>query len=223
MRITQSEAIQRLAERVQSNKEYVDESLKQRRNQVTDIYGQEFTRIGDAEAPAEFRLSVSPQLVYHERFQFKLIIQPFVATTADNGVRPATGEVEETRLSLNNNAISPNPHTHDTKSHTHSIVRGVSFVPTTSTNWTVKMEDIDITPYLIAQYGEWINGEGIFPTEEINHDYDILEVASDLEAEGRSTEANKLLTPGYKKIEVISDAPFQVTLVLYLRYSHYNA
>lgn len=75
------------------------------------------------------------------------------------------------------------------------------------------------------QDGAWISGEGIYPTnrlEDINDYYDVLSAACLLNAEGRTTDVNKLLTPEYKKVEIISDAPFQVATMVYLKYSHMN-
>ena len=99
---------------------------------------------------------------------------------------------------------------------------GITPTPVTATNFGVKVEGIDITPYLAAQYGNWINGEGVWPYLDIEKDYDLLEVASDLIAEGREADAEKITKAGYKAVEITADGPFQVTLVLYLKYNHLN-
>ena len=221
MIITQDEAIERIAEQTVKNKERWSESLKQRRNQVVDLYGVEYTRLGDKNAPATFYISISPDMVYLERFEFKLIIQPFMATSGA-GTGEATVSVDNTSLSISGGNITPNPHKHTTQSHSHTVTQGVSQIHTSASDFKVHIEGIDVTPYLMAQYGSWINGEGVYPSLKIGEDYDILEAASDMRGEGKIAQAEKLVRPGYKPVSISSASPFQVTLVLYSKYSHLN-
>ena len=222
MILTPEEAFLRVAERTAENTRSISRSLRQRRNQVVDMYGVEFTRQGDANSPARFYISITPDLVYLERFEFKLIVHPFLSTVG-GGTGAATVAVDETSLSVSGSTITPNPHKHTTQSHTHTIVSGVTPVQVTATDFRVKIENIDVTPYLMAQYGgNWITGEGVFPSLDIGKDYDILEVASDLVGEGRNADADKLVSSGYKAIEISANGPFGVTLVLYLKMSHMN-
>ena len=103
------------------------------------------------------------------------------------------------------------------------MTAGVTPITTTASDFRVRVEGIDVTPYLMAQYGgAWLNGEGVYPSLNIGEDYDILEVASDLIGEGRQADADKLLRSGYKAIEISAGGPFSVSLVLYLKYSHLN-
>lgn len=243
MILTMEEALVRVSERVADNKKCIDRMLKQRRNQVVDMYGVEYTRQGAANAPARFYISISPDMVYLERFEFKLIIQPFLSMAGTigatsltvNGTASGYDVVTPQDLSdiLNGtgcsqypddtgggggslDSISPNP-------HTHSVTAGITPITTTANDFRVSIEGIDVTPYLMAQYGgEWIDGEGVYPSLEIGEDYDILEVASDLIGEGRNADADKLLRPGYKPVEVSAGSPFSVTLVLYIKLSHLN-
>ena len=159
---------------------------------------------------------------YLLRFEFKLIIQPFVTTVASNGIQSAEVAVNNTSLSVNNSSITPNPHGHTTQPHTHNVVSGVSMTHTTANDFRVSIDGIDITPYLMAQYGSWIDGEGIYPSAEIDKDYDILEVISDLMSDGHETEARTIAKAGNHRVDITSDSPFQVTLVNYLKYSHMN-
>lgn len=221
MILTQEELLYRAVERTAANHQDIKQKNRQRRNQVTDIYGVEYTRQGDANSPATFYIPVSPASAYLERFSFKLIIQPF-ASSAGAGTESAVVTVNNRELSVNNDTISPNPHNHTTQAHTHNLVSGISLVHTTATDFRIAIEGIDVTPYLMAQYGEWIDGEGVYPSLEIDEDYDILEVASDFEAEGRSDDVNKLVRSGYKPVTISSDAPFQVTMVVWVRFSHVN-
>lgn len=223
---TFDEAVGVIAENTFVNKQNIEQKDFQRRHNFVDLYGVEYTRQGDGGAPATFYISISTDMVYLERFEFKLIVQPFVSTVSSNGIQSATVAVNSRSLSANYNygsvTISPNPHTHTTQPHTHNVVSGVSMTHTTANDFTVSIEGVDITAYLMAQYGSWIEGEGVYPNIAIGQDYDILEVASDLIAEGRNEDADKLTSSGYKKVEISSDTPFQVTLVNYLKYSHMN-
>lgn len=97
---------------------------------------------------------------------------------------------------------------------------------TTASDFSFTMSGIDITPYLMAQQdGAWIEGEGVYPSDEGLQDdlnYDILQVAEDLLQEGREEDSNILLGSGYKKVEISSSSPFTVSLILYPKYSHVN-
>lgn len=239
MILTEYEAIERIAEQTVQNKERWSQALKQRRNQVVDLYGVEYTRSGDANNPARFYISISPDMVYLERFEFKLIVSPFLSTggsvtgatslTVSGGgcdlecltteeiddIIDGTYDDDEDGGSDGDGSISPNP-------HSHTITPGISSIHTTASDFRVSVEGIDITPYLMAQYGAWISGEGVYPSLNIGEDYDILEVASDLRGEGKTAQADKLVRSGYKAIEITSGSPFQITLVNYLKYSHLN-
>lgn len=241
MIITQDEAIERIAAQTFVNRERWSESLKQRRHQVTDMYGVEYTRAGDANNPARFYISISPDMVYLERFEFKLIVSSFMSTggsvtsavslTVNGGGGDAdcitNEEIDEIITTGSSSggggggggggdgSISPNP-------HAHTIVPGITSIPTSASDFRVRVEGIDVTPYLMAQYGSWISGEGVYPSLDIGKDYDLLEVASDMYGEGREADANKILRSGYKLIEVTSGSPFTCTYVSYVKLSHQN-
>lgn len=228
------DVLEALAERTVDNRHQLSQSKQQRRTNFVDLYGIPFVAQGDATHPATFYISVSPDLVYFERFAFKFVIQPYTSTVA--GISGSLGTVGYTSLSdaasvgsgssTLNGGISPNPHTHTISGGSASVVYGIDTVNTTSNSWRVKIHGVDITAYLMAQHdGNWITGEGIFPTNTLADEedfYDILAVASDMIAEGNTANANKLLAPEFKKVEVISDAPFAVTAHLYYKYSVVN-
>lgn len=217
---TMQSAYNRLAERIYDNKTELDKTRRQRRTEFTDLYGVPYTAIGDANSPAKFYISVSPDLVYYMRFQFKLHIQPFLSTVS-GGTGSAVVEVKDTSLSITNNAIRPNPHTHETEPHEHNLVNGVTVTHTTSTEFDISIGGVDITDYLKEQHGgEWIDGEGLYPSTEIEDVYDVLDVAGLLEAQGLTEDREKLLRPEFKEISISSDSPFSVTLYLYLKYSN---
>lgn len=222
--MTDMEALIRVAERTIENRRQMKNSTQQRRTSFVDLYGIEYLRQGDANNPATFYISVSPDFAYYERFAFKFQIMPYVSPVL-GGTGSAIVDVEETSLT-GGSTITPNPHDHTTKPHTHNLIKGLSFANTTSTNWRVKIHDVDITYYLIEQQdGAWIDGEGIYPnngTDDKEDFYDILDVACLLNEQGETEKVNKLLTPEFKKVEIISDAPFQVAAMLYLKYNHVN-
>ena len=222
MWMTEGEALERVARTTANSARNISQDNTQRRNQVVDLYGVEFYRQGDGGAPARFYLSISPDMVYMERFEFKLIIQPFISTVAAGGVQSATVNVDNTSLTVSGTNISPNPHKHTTQAHTHTITGGIAMSQTTAKDFRITIEGIDVTAYLTAQYDAWIDGEGVYPSLDVAKNYDILEVASDLIAEGRESDADKLTRSGYKMVEISSQTPFSVVLVAYLKYSHLN-
>ena len=222
MWMTEGEALERVAQSASISAKNISQENTQRRNQVVDLYGVEYYRQGDGGAPARFYISISPDMVYLERFEFKLIIQPFISTVAAGAVQSATVNVDNTSLSVSGTTITPNPHKHTTQAHTHNITGGIAMTQTTASDFRVTIEGIDVTPYLMAQYDAWINGEGVYPSLDVSKNYDILEVASDLVAEGRKADADKLTRSGYKMVEISSAAPFSVVLVNYLKFSHLN-
>lgn len=225
MAMTLDRWMNRIEERVAKNKQDISQKNKQRRTGFVDLYGIEYTRQGDARSDAKFYISVSLDLVYYERFQFKLDIQPFTSTV-QSGTESATVVVDNTSLSVSNNNITPNPHKHSTQPHSHNVVSGISLVHTTADDFEIVVDDVEITDYLISQHdGDWIDGEGLYPNGSLEEDkgfYDILEVATVMQSEGRDADVEKLLKPGFKEIRIKSNAPFQVTLINYLKYSHLN-
>ena len=223
-----------LAEKTVDNSKQLKKGLHQRRNGMEDLYGVCFSANGDANSPATFYISLSPNYVYLEMFAFKFVIKPFT-TTIKGATDSSIVDVNKTSLSVNNDSISPNPHDHTTQPHTHNVIDGMSFVQTTSTDWSVRIHGVDITDYLKEQQDidpedplfDMSSGsrEKVFPNNELsdlNDFYDILDVASVLIAEGNETDADKLLRPEFKKVEIRSDAPFSVDSYLYMKFSMLN-
>lgn len=159
MLITPFEAIERVAARTVKNTQDIKQKNKQRRYSVVDMYGVEYTRQGDGGAPARFYISISPDMVYLHRFEFKLIIQPFVSTVT-GATQSAVVNVDETSLAVTNGNITPNPHSHTTQPHSHNVVNGISMTHTTANDFRVSIEGVDITPFLAAQYNSWISRDG---------------------------------------------------------------
>lgn len=194
----------------------------QRRNQVVDIFGQEHTAQGDTGHPATFYISISPDLISYERFEFKLIIDSFAMPISGGLTTSEVVQVNGTALSgsvSNQNVqITPNPHNHTTNAHSHRLVAGVALTPSTIQDARLVIDDIDITEALKNQYS-WINGEGVFPPGmDISKNYDVLSAVGDLFEWQRGA----ILQPGYKKVELHGTGVFRATLVTYLKYSHVN-
>lgn len=220
MRATYGQVLRRLAERSKDNKEELRKSRRQRRTEFTDLYGIPFTAQGDASTPARFYISISKDLIYYLRFQFKLHVQPFVSSVSE-GTGSAVVVVNNKSLSVSNDVVSPNPHNHTTESHSHNMVSGLTLTHTTADDFEVKIHGVDITPYLVEQQdGEWIEGEGLYPSRDVDDSYDILDIATLMYNEGNEEDAEKLLKPEFKLVEVTSNAPFQVTMYLYLKYTN---
>ena len=185
--------------------------------------------------------------MYYERFAFKFVISAYESSVAGIDISGGGVSIDETSLAISGGSgskvlsgtstlddmavgsITPNPHNHKLEVETISgnASYGIKHINTTSANWRVEIHGIDITDYLIEQHdGDWIEGEGIYPTRKLLEDqedfYDILDVACMLNAEGRTEDRDKLLKPEFKKVQVFSDAPFSLTAFLYLKYSHVN-
>jgi len=221
-----------LAERTVENRKQLKTSKTQRRVTFTDLYGVPYTAQGDANHPATFYISISPDFGYYERFAFKLIIFPFSSSVSgmSSSFNIAETSLSDTAYVADGTStlyegVTPNPHTHSA-SGSGGINYGVNNIPTTSTRWRMKIHGVDITYYLMEQHdGEWIDGEGIYPTNRIEGEedfYDILDVACLMNEEGRTSDVNKLLAPEFKKVEITSDAPFSVTAYLYVKFSNMN-
>lgn len=246
---TYDDVITRIAERTVDNYKQLKRDKTQRRVSFVDLYGVEYLRQGDANHPATFYVSISPDFMYYERFALKLQIMPFVSSV--QGVTISGLSIGDTSLTFSGSggnsgaeildgtstidiggsggsgSITPNPHTHPVSgSGSGGVNYGLNFITTTSTNWRIKIHDVDITAELREQQdGNWISGEGIYPsnrTEDIADFYDILDVACVLNELGETDKVEKLLTPEMKKIEIVSDQPFQVATMVYLKYSHMN-
>lgn len=173
-RITYEEALNRIAERTNDNIRELRKTRLQRRTEFTDLYGVPFYAESDSNNEAKFYISVSPDLVYFLRFQFKLEIKG-----------------------------------------------------TSSDDFEISVNGVDVSDYLITQHsGEWIDGRGLYPTDELEDDtdfYDLLAVANDIYNEGNNEEqtakANKILKPGFKEVVIKSDSSFKATMYLYQKYS----
>lgn len=216
--ITYDSAIRQVAGRLHDRTRDGRQEQLQRRNKVVDIFGMEYTRQGDTNHPATFYISVSPDLIYYERFEFKIIVQPFAIPVSGGGTTSNSAvSLNGTGLSIDGGDISPNPHGHTSEPHNHAVHPGISLFQSSVDNFSVWVEGLDITDYLKMQYGGWIDGEGVFPGAGMEN-YDILKAAGYMPGWQKGI----VLSPGYKKVELKAEGVFNVTLVNYLKYSHVN-
>ena len=203
-------ALSVLSEKTSDNTKSIRRNNLQRRDEFVDLYGIEFHRNGSADSPAVFHVSVSGDAAYMERFQFKLVIEPF-QVSSELALTPTSLSITD------DDNITPNP-------HNHQLVAGVTNIPVTASDFTIEVEGIDITPDLRAQVEEggwdWFSGEGVYPSSNLEESFDLMEVASDIEAEGG--DGSKILRQGWKPITLRGSQPFSATLVLYLKYQHMN-
>ena len=222
--MTIDEILNRISERTVDNTRELRKTRYQRRTEFTDLYGIPFSEYGDANNPATFYISISPDMIYHLRLQFRLHIKPFV-TTVSGGTDSANVTVNNRSLSVSEGSVSPNPHNHTTESHSHNLISGISIEHTTADDFRIYIDGINITAYLVEQQdGAWIDGEGTYPqNQDLNEDesfYDLMDVACLMYAEGETENAEKLLEPGWKEVKITSSSPFGVTFYLYGKYSH---
>lgn len=216
---TYDDALNVLAERTWENRQQLKRMKEQRRVSFVDTYGTPYTAQGDALNPATFYISVSPDLIYYERFAFKFVIESFESSVS--GVSGTALSINNTSLEIEDNAINPNPHKHTITGGINAVSYGVKKQATSSDNWAVHISGVDITDYLMEQHdGEWIDGQGVFPSSGAEDFYDILDVACMMRADNQSPDP--VLNPGFKPVQIYSDAPFRVTAYLYMKYSNMN-
>lgn len=180
--ITIDQAINRIAEKTYENTRDINRKNLQRRHQVVDLYGVEYSRIGDSVSPADIFISISPDMEYIERFQFKLIIGSFVSSigSLSGSVTGSTGETSLTAggdatatvidpdestydISFAGGGVTPNPHDHSLSGISISATPGVTktYVPSSAVFHVIVFDPytdptaangVDITAYLSAQY-----------------------------------------------------------------------
>lgn len=98
--------------------------------------------------------------------------------------------------------------------------------PSEGRDWKMSIAGRDITAYLKEQQdGDWIEGEGIYPNNKLEHKedfYDILDVVSVMYAEGNEDDANAIISPYFKPVVISSKKPFSIDAYLYVKYSVVN-
>lgn len=68
-------AVNRIAERTYESRRLWGQSMRQRRTEYTDVYGIPYTSEIESNKKFIYRILISPDLEYYERFQFKLHVE----------------------------------------------------------------------------------------------------------------------------------------------------
>lgn len=251
MIMTLDKAINRIADRTKYLADDNHHSKFQRRNQVVDMYGVPFESQGDAQTPATTYVSISQDLIYYERFEFKIVIRPFAMPVGGTGatgyttvqvnestveVNPSTIQINATSLTVTENegvyTITPNPHTHTSPPHNHTTN---PHTHTTVAHNHALDAGITLFPSTISNFRVFIDGINItpylqaqFPGRWVDGNgvfpTDGIENYDILEACGMlpAWQQGKIMSAGTKKIEFYSDGAFNATLLNYLKLSHCN-
>lgn len=216
------QAIGKIASRTKQNTERVVQQNRQRRNLVTDDFDKEYTAIGQEGQSGVIWLAISPDMIYIERWEFKVIIDPFlIPISGGTGAMSAVSlHVSDTNLSSSGSSISPNPHNHviTPNPHTHTINAGVTSIPSQVENIRIHLDGYDLTAHFKAQFNGWIDSEGMFPDSSMENRYDILKAISLFPEAQRSA----FLTQGYHKLEFISDGLFNLKIREFKKYNFIN-
>lgn len=222
----------------------------QRRNGLVDMYGVPFYAQGDANTPAEIPLSISKDMTFIERFEFKLVVRPFHMPLAFNGATNSaivdvnntalTNTNGNTTLTASNNqdtnvvtinpnphthtgVITPNPHSHTTNAHNHSVSPGVSLTTSSFNTFSIVLYDYNYENRIdLTPYLEDQSPGWI--TGEGTYPQEEL-VNFDLitvSGELPAWQRAIIMSAGYKRLQCIADGVFSVELLLYLKYPHSN-
>lgn len=203
----------------------------QRRTMVCEDFDKEYSASGDGtNGTASIWLAVSPDLIYFERWELKIIIDPFVVhsvegdgatTQITHKIEPADLTVTETLVPStpheHKHYISPNPHSHaiTNSTHSHSINPGITSYPSELSQFEVMMDWIDLTPYFRTQYPDWITHDGMYPDTTVQHRYNILDAVNYMS----DLERSKILAPGYHRLDFKADGLFTARIREFKKYS----
>ena len=133
-----------VAEKTYQNSKKISQNDRQRRDEFVDLYGIEFARNSvskNGRHQAQFRVSVSGDAAYMERFQFKVEIEGFQSTAGSETSSVAISEYPDTVSGdtlILKDTLNPG-------SHKHSIVPGSATIPVTTSNWTVERPLVELS------------------------------------------------------------------------------
>lgn len=158
--------LERLAGRSEHMRKHRHYELFQRRNQIVDQFGVELNPIySNGHKKAEVFISISPDLLYYSKWEFKIVIE-------QNG---------------------------------HTLAH----------YYDMKIAGVPVTTLFKAQYGGWWCWEpGFYPNSGLAC-YDVLKACGLMSKENRE----KILSPGYKRIEMTAENSFDMKIINYLKYS----
>lgn len=202
------QAVNALAEKLDNIEKRITQIANQRRLQVVDIFGQEFSRTGYFDAStnrrnAVFYISVSPDLVYLERFQFKIHL-----IHAENDTHWHIYYVDdETREK------------YDLTPYFMEQVERMQEMGIDNAKWLDGSDRLYPVPYFNKVGEENPNKDNVLPA------FDLIDVSNVMHHTGEKELADKLTEGGLKRFEIEveeSESGFDVALYLYLKYSHLN-
>lgn len=193
-----------IGKRLDGQKKIEKQRQLQRRNTVTDEKADFRPMLrGVDRIYTAFRISNDMQ--YNMRYSFNLHIRPFVTSF------PLSVSTEPTSLSTNGTTITPNP-------HNHNVLLGVQINehPLDTSSLRISIQGIDITDAIVAEYGEFINGYGYFPSMDTS--FDMHNILPYLYPWQRSA----ILSPGRKEIEISQDANSlcECDISYYIKHNH---
>lgn len=209
-------------------------STRQRRNGEMDDFDKEYSAIGENGVDATIYLSISPDMGYIARWEFKIIVVPFAMPVASGdsalsptslSVNPIDVTVNSESLTVSGDSVSPNPHSHTASAstptitpnpHSHSVNAGVTLTPSTFGNIEIWIDGVDFTSYFMAQFDGWIDGEGMFPDTSMENRYDILKALNSMS----DTDRSSFLKSGYHTVTFKGDGLFSLKLREFKKYSH---
>lgn len=229
-----------LAERTSRNTERLTNVNRQRRNLVMDDFDKEYTVTGTNGTRGQLWLAMSPDYIYIERWEFKVIVQPTLVplktgsealTPVTLSITPVEVNVEETNLtgtvSGSSVTIRPNPHDHevsvtqphiDPATHTHQAVAGATMAPPEFDDVHIYIDGHDITAYLKAQHN-WIEPDpGMYPDSSLENRYDLLQVMDALDDDVRAS----ILKQGYHLMEFEANGLFTMAVREFKKYNSSN-
>jgi len=217
-------ALEKLSSSNTANTNRITQSSRQRRSSIYEEFGVPYEFKGDSsdgsDNVATVYFAISPDMTYIARWEFKMLIKPFIVPLSGaNGIRPATLEIKDTSLSINNSSISPNPHTHEItpNPHTHTVTPGISASPSDVSDLKIAIDGIDISDKLAEQY-DLPDNNGMFPDSTVANRYDLLKVCNDMADATRS----KVLSAGYHKLTIASGGIIEGTLFNFIKYGSIN-
>lgn len=221
MAITTSEAIGSIAKYSTDTRDKLNTTIKQRRYGTHNNYGLERTTVGGASRVARFYVPITPDMVSFTRWEFKIVIEPFLVPTSSEGVIISETELHigNTSLSSSNNNISPNPHGHtitpNPHTHSSSVVAGITLVDPELDNFKILIDGHDMTSIFASQF-PMPDEEGMFPDDTIANRYDIIDACNVASESVR----NDILSGGMHTIEFQASGLFQVKILEFLHYNY---
>jgi len=218
MPIPINEALERVVQRQNVEKQKRKQVQLQRRNTVTDTRADFKTMIrGDNNLYTGFEITKDMQFIM--RYTFSVHVSPFV-TTVDQDIYTEPTElfidVEKRKKLIDKDddlkhSIRPNP-------HRHKVTQGIKITEHEFENsgLRVKINDIDITDAIIEEYGSFIDGYGYFPANE--EAFDVLRIVEHL----ANWEKAVVLGPGRKIMSITQSAESlcMCEISYYVKYNH---